>query len=375
MKNLFTLFLCTISVIASAQLNNRSFDWETKVDKSDSGVFSIGLNTLGFTKNNEYFNKIADGFTLFGYQVNPHVNYQPLTNVTFSVGLYAQKDFGSQGYESIQPTYTFKYIKHDVQLIFGTLEGATSHRLVEPLYDFERALINRLENGFQLKYEKNDVFLDLWADWQNMIYKGENDQEEITGGLSVDYPIIRSDNLRVSFPFQLVVFHRGGQFDSSPLPLQTYTNTATGLTIEKPMTGFFKSIRFQPYYIYYNDFSNEQLQAFSNGSGIYLNLSLETKLNLEVMASYWSGNEFVSIQGGQLYPSVSSTFKNAGFVEDKRELLIIRFLHTMDLADNLSLSTRFEPLIDLNNNGNFEFSHGFYLNYTTDFKFKGRRNK
>jgi len=373
MKQILTLFFVFISCGVFAQLDNTDFDWQTKVNESDSGIFTAGINTLGFTKNNEYFNKIADGFTLFGYQVNPYINYQPLPNVTLSLGLYAQKDFGVEGYESIAPTYTFKYVKHGVQLLFGTLEGATSHKLMEPLYDFERALVNRLENGFQLKYEENDIFVDLWVDWQNMIYKGDNDQEEVTGGLSIDYPIIKKNAFKLSIPFQLVVFHRGGQFDSSPLPLQTYTNTATGLDFQWLSDGFVKNISLKPYYVYYNDFSPEQLQTFSNGSGVYLNLSVKTQLNLEVMASYWSGHEYIGIQGGQLYPSISSTFDNPGFVERERELLILRFMHVLDLAENLSLSTRFEPLIDLNDTGNFEFSHGFYLNYTTDFKLSRRK--
>ncbi|MTI21058.1 hypothetical protein E1176_08510 [Fulvivirga sp. RKSG066] len=339
------------------------------MDPLDSGKLGFGVNTFGFNKNNEYFNKIADGYTLFGYQVNPYLSYQPLPNVRFDVGIFLQKDFGANGYQSIEPTYRFKYIKHDVQLIFGTLEGSISHRLVEPLYDFEKVLIDRLENGIQLKLEKEKLFADLWVDWQKMIFKGDPDQEEVTGGLSLDYKILDNEKLALSLPLQFVVYHKGGQIDDNPNPLQTYVNTAVGADLKLKLDGRLKALRFSNYYLFYQDFSSERLLPFENGSGIYLNTTAETDFNVELMLSYWKGHEFISIMGGQLYPSVSSTFKNPNHTEQERELLIMRFFHELKLAKNLSLTSRFEPFYDLGNS-KFEFSHGFYLNYNLDYTFK-----
>lgn len=367
MKLFFTVSFLTIAVQVSAQLNNAAFDWSRPVEPADSGVFAFGVNTLGFTKNNEYFNKIADGYTLFGYQLNPYISYQPFPNARFDVGVYMQKDFGANGYETIQPTYSFKYKKHDAYLIFGTLDGSTSHRLVEPLYDFEKVLIDRLENGMQVVLDKERIFIDGWVDWQKMIYKGDDEQEEVTGGISIDYKMLHKENFIVSVPLQGVVFHRGGQFDDNPNPLLTWWNSAAGINLEKHSTGVLQSIRFASYYLYFKDFSFEKQGIYEDGSGVYLNVEAKTNFNMEFMASYWRGHEFVSVMGGQLYPSVSSTFKTPNHLENIRELLILRVFHKMKIADNLELSTRFEPFYDLGN-GKFEFSHGFYLNYTTDFK-------
>lgn len=374
MKLLFTISFLIIAVHVSAQLNNAAFDWSRHVEPADSGVFAFGVNTLGFTKNNEYFNKIADGYTLFGYQLNPYLSYQPFANARFDVGVYVQKDFGINRYEAIQPTYSFKYKKHDAYLIFGTLDGATSHRLVEPLYDFEKVLVDRLENGMQVVLEKDRIFIDGWVDWQNMIYKGDDEQEEVTGGVSLDYKILNKENTTISIPLQGVVFHRGGQFDDNPNPLVTLWNSAAGINIVKRSTGRLQSFKFASYYLYYKDFSFEKRGIYEDGSGVYLNIEAKTNFNMEFMASYWRGHEFVSVMGGQLYPSVSSTFKKPNHLENIRELLILRVFHKIKIANNLELSTRFEPFYDLGN-GKFEFSHGFYLNYTTNFKILKRSGR
>lgn len=356
-----------VAKVAICQLDNTAFDQLDPLIPQDTNALFFGANTLGFTKNNEYFNDIADGFTLFGFQFNPYFSYQVGDKFKFSGGLYLQKDFGNNDFTEIAPTFTAQYNFLNGRVLFGTLEGATTHQLIEPLFDFERVLINRLENGFQFKIDKPNLFFDLWADWQNMIYPGDNDQEEVTAGISFRKRVL-DKGIRLTIPVQALVFHRGGQIDSSPLPLQTYVNTALGLILDKslPETRFVRNLRLEGYHTYYRDYSNTQLQTFKDGDGLYLNATVNTKIHLDIMASYWRGNEFISIQGGQLYPSVSSTFKDPTVVEPQRELLIFRFLHTLKIADHIYVSTRFEPHFDLGN-GDFEFSHAFYVSYRPRF--------
>jgi hypothetical protein len=363
---LFFLFIGTGSL--QAQLNNTMFEQRNEVVKSDSNTLGLTLRTLAFNKNNEYFSKIADGYTLFGYQINPSLYYQPTSNTRFDIGVYVQKDFGNDDYTEIQPTFTFSHTFGDSKLVIGTLEGSLSHRLIEPLYDFERVMVNRLENGLQFTVNNNWIFLDTWIDWQNMLYVGEDDQEEVTGGLSMNY-ILMDKDFKISIPLQMVVTHVGGQIDSSPMPLQTYVNSAVGLMLDfhNGREGFVTGARVDGYYTGYKDFSTDQLRPFEDGSGVMLNATIFTKMHLDIMASYWKGNEFLTIQGGKLYPSESSTFKNPFHIEEQRELLILRFMHNLKLADGLVLSGRFEPYFDLLNN-RFEFSHALYLNYSTDFK-------
>ncbi|ELR72761.1 hypothetical protein C900_01140 [Fulvivirga imtechensis AK7] len=362
------LLLLAASLHVSAQLNNQIFEQRLRMDPADSNALFFGLNTLGFTKNNEYFNNIADGYTLFGYQLNPYLTYYVTPHFRVDAGIYLQKDFGANGYQEIVPTFSFKYLHNGIAIIFGNLEGSISHRLIEPLYDFEKVLVDRQETGIQLLVENERLFLDGWIDWQNMIYKGDNDQERVTGGLSLNYKVKQLPRWNIELPVQFLVTHVGGQIDSSPAPLQTYINTATGVGLQHTFgeKNFVQGIRMDNYYVYYKDFSTEIERAFEDGSGLYANLSVKMRPNLEVMTSYWRGHEFISIMGGQLYPSVSSTFKNSTALEEVRELLILRLMHNIKVADRLYITTRVEPLYDLANS-KFEFSHGFYINYSADF--------
>ena len=39
-------------------------------------------------------------------------------------------------------------------MIFGNLDGSIQHQLIEPIYNFERVITNRLENGAQFLINK-----------------------------------------------------------------------------------------------------------------------------------------------------------------------------------------------------------------------------
>lgn len=84
------------------------------------------------------------------------------------------------------------------------------------------------------------------------------------------------------------------------------------------------------------------------------------------MLSYWRGDGYISELGGRLYQSASTTFKNPDYLEEERELLILRLMKDIALLDNLTLTLRLEPLVDFND-PKLEFSSGFYLNFNTDF--------
>ena len=81
-----------------SQLNNRVFEDRLQLEESDSGKLFGGINAMGFLKNNEYFNTIVDGYTLFGYQFQPFVSYHINKNLRMDVGGYFQKDFGNSSF-------------------------------------------------------------------------------------------------------------------------------------------------------------------------------------------------------------------------------------------------------------------------------------
>ncbi len=360
-RALFILFLA-VSFTGYSQLNNQAFEQRLLVVDSDSGKLFLGINFLGFGKNNEYFDTTEDGYTLFGYQLNPYLSYNIAKNVRLDAGVYAQKDFGNDEYTDVMPTLSLKITNRNFNFIFGTLEGSLHHRMIEPLYDFERVLNNRLENGIQVLWMKGDFFLDAWVDWQNMIYFNDTEPERFVGGVSFNKTIFRSGGFHIDLPIQLVGSHQGGQIDTVNNPVITQYNGAIGLTIESESAGFVSSWGIKSYVAGFSTSSNEF--AYEDGNGIFINPYVTTKIGLTVMGSYWKGNEFLTIHGNQLYPSVTDNYPTR--IDEVREFFMLRFLYDVKLADGLMLTARAEPFYDTYAEA-LEYSFGLYLNFSDRF--------
>ena len=350
-----------------AQLNNTAFYNIRTVDPSRNQEWYFGLDLLQFTRNNEYLNRIQDGYTLFGFQFAPYLSYYPSEKIRIDGGIYLQKDYGNDAVSEIAPLLTVKFELGPFYQLFGNIEGSLNHRYIEPLYDFERVMIDRLETGMQTKLVTDEVFLDLWIDWETMIYRNDPNQEEVSGGMSFYYDFKFNKHV-IRLPLQFMAYHQGGQIDNNPTKILTLWNHAIGVTyIYNFDPGkWITSLQSDNYYTYYENITPSRPLAFNDGDGWYLNLSIATKIDLEFMTSYWYGREFISIKGGPLYQSVSSTVHHPEHVEPIREFVIFRFLHNLKLTDDMTFSARFEPYYDIGNSV-WEYSFGFYLNYYPDF--------
>ncbi|MCJ8163951.1 hypothetical protein MKJ04_03795 [Pontibacter sp. E15-1] len=372
-KLLLGSVLLANSLAALAQTNNDALLLKTALEAEDAGKLKFGLYSFGFFRNNEYFNKIADGYTLFGYQLNPKLIYYPAASVRLEAGVFLWKDFGSSGYQDIAPTFTVKLQRDTWALLFGTLEGSLNHGYIEPLYDFERVITNRLENGLQYKLHTHTVVLDTWVDWNNMLYRGEDDQERINGGAALRLQLMErpgrknaADSLRLTLPLQFTAQHKGGQIDASDLPLTTLANTAIGIELEKVYARkVLHRLYTQNYLVGFRDFSNDYQLPYRKGHGIYLNAGADTK-HLNMMLSYWQGKGYLAELGGKLYQSASTTYKYPDYLQEERRLLLLRLMKDIEIIDHLNLTMRLEPVMDLDN-PKLEFSSGFYLTLDTEF--------
>lgn len=372
---LFFFVFLTFSVPATyGQLDNRALEKKLDVKPDYDQQIRLGMDVLGFHKNNEYFNDIADGYTLFGYQLHPRLVYFPAEFVRLEAGALLWQDFGTSHFNKVLPTFTLKLQKAHYQFLFGTLQGQVSHRYIEPLYDLERIMLEPQETGMQFIWQRDKLWLDAWIDWQKMIYRNDPFREEIAGGLSAEQRLLEtSQGLRLSLPFQFTAQHKGGQIDTSPLPLLTVFNGAAGFRLEQKTDHYFwKGWRTENYFLVYKDFSNTYLLPYKQGHGLYLNAGIDTRIQ-NLMLSYWKGNGFITELGGKLFQSASTTVGHPDYLEKNRQLLILRFSHDLHLMEDLSLSLRFEPLYDLTT-PQLEFSNSVYLHFNTDF-FLGKRKE
>ena len=356
---IFSIILILWVELAFGQLNNRAFEDRMAVEEADSGKLYAGLNALGFFKNNEYTRTIVYGYTLFGYQFQPFVSYHLNRNIRIDAGGYFQKDFGNSKFSTAAPIFSIKWRKKEYSVIFGNLESSLNHRLIEPLYDFERMLNNRLETGVQFQYNREDFFVDTWIDWQYMQYWQDAKQEQLVAGLSMQKRVLKIGTGSLSVPFQITSRHQGGQLDNAGLPIQTLFNTAVGLNWAQPMNGLVRQVVLNGFYVYDKDITHSR-QAYYDGDAFYVNGTLSTKFGLDVMASYWQANEFMSFQGGKIYQAVS--YFDPTRIQPSPQLMIFRFLYDYKIAENLYLTLRYEPYFDMSFK-TFQYSYGLYINY------------
>ena len=360
-KSVFVLF-SLISISAFGQLNNRAFEQRMAVAEADSGKLYLGLNFLGFGKNNEWFDTTIDGYTLFGYQLNPYLSYHIAKNVRLDAGVYAQKDFGNDEYSDVKPTLSLKINSGNFNFIFGTLEGSVHHRLIEPLYDFESVLNNRIENGFQVLFMDDKFFVDAWIDWQNMIYFNDTEPERFTAGFSINTTLFRKNGFHIDLPVQAIANHQGGQIDTVNNPVITVYNAAAGLTLEFESDRFVTAWGLKSYLPYHKTASDAL--PYKHGRGIFINPYVTTKIGLTLMGSYWRADKFLTVQGGDLYPSINEKYPTR--VDEIRDFIMLRVLYDVKIADGLILTARAEPFYDSYAEA-LEYSFGLYLNFSDRF--------
>ncbi len=185
---------------------------------------------------------------------------------------------------------------------------------IEPIYDFERILYDRLESGLQHIHNSRFYQHDLYIDWERMIYRNSPYQEQLTVGYSGNI-IVKNRELKYSageegsihikdrpfffnIPLQLMVNHTGGQIDTTPGGrIHTIVNASagikTGMMRGENDTRFIRGFWIEPYFVFYKTLENLPI-PFKQGQGLYLNAAVKTRFNTTLMLSYWDANSFVS---------------------------------------------------------------------------------
>jgi hypothetical protein len=363
MKYLLFFFLLHLGFSVRAQLDNSAFDQKLNLSPEDSTRFYAGIRVLAFGKNNEYFETTYSGYTLFGYQFNPFVYYQVGAKLRLDVGAFIQQDFGNTNLSTAVPTFSLKFKHKNFSTTIGTIEGGLHHQLVEPLYDFENVLNKRIENGLQLLVERDGLFLDAWVNWEKMIYFNDPDQERFVAGLSLNKEVLSKNDWSLSVPIQATVRHAGGQIDSNPQPLTSVFASASGFIVNKNASGFIKAFGLKSYFLTYKSLTS-RIVPYKDGNGIYINPYVQSNFGLSVMGSYWYGNEFLTSDGGQMYPVTTERYPY--LVQPARILYILRILYEKKLTKGLSLTARVEPIYDTYTS-NIQYAYGFYFNFTDRF--------
>ena len=332
------------------------------------------FESTSFLKNNEYFNSFTKGFTGIGFIAKPTFEYYLSNKTKINAGLYLLKYSGRNKFKYISPIFSVEYqINKKIRLIIGSIYGKLNHQLEEPLYRYDRSYQDNTENGVQLLWKTSRVQSDLWMNWKKFILRNDPFQEEITGGNTTIFNILTSNKLNISVPFQFLVFHKGGQIDSSPDPVASILNGSTGFKFYYKVNN--NTFGFEPSVFFYQGWglpdSGVNSQLYNKGSALYIKTVYNHK-QFYSMLGFWSADKFIAPNGEYLFQSVSEL--NNTFSEDKRQLITAKIGFKKKISSSFNIELRADGYYDIINR-DFSHSVGLYLSVNEAFFLKRIKTK
>lgn len=369
-KKIWTLVLIFISILVSSygaygQWDNNLFFKTLEIDSSKSRQLNLTLDHLSFVRNNEYFSPLLAGYTLFGSNTSLNLEFRPYPNIILRGGIFHKKIYGSHKISDIRPLLSIAYLKNSNTFIFGNLNGSLNHDLIEPLYDFEKRLIDPLETGIQyILNNKGKYYLDTWIAWEENAIDGIQKQEQFSFGINLKKPIYKTEKLIITANLQWILRHRGGQISPAAAPVNNYSNGTIG-AIAKYNFNEAHYLKGSIYGVTSGDYSPNPVLENKVGNGVFVNLEWKSK-PIGIMLSYWNSSDYFPVQGGRLYSSYSSSIRSPEEYEENRQLLIFRIYKDFLIYPDFSISLRLEPFYDFNNK-RIEHSLGVYFIYNGAF--------
>ncbi|MBO4642604.1 MAG: hypothetical protein J5661_07095 [Bacteroidaceae bacterium] len=244
--------LSSVIMSAQAQIWDRMFVDEYKIDSIDTKALKVELNALTFFRDNEYDSNITRGYSLPGTWLQPKLTYNPIAPIHLELGLhglildgankypnYAYHDIATwkdNQYTSgahLLPWFRAQADLRHLTFVLGNIYGAQNHRLIDPLFNPEQNISADPEMGIQILLDRPHVHLDTWLNWQSYIYELDTHQEAFTVGVNSHLKWNKKENrFHWSSSIQLLIQHRGGEQDVTALGVQTLCNASAGIRMD-----------------------------------------------------------------------------------------------------------------------------------------------
>lgn len=360
--------------------------------------FGIEVYNQNFIKNNEYFNFIADGYTLLGTQIHPELVYKLDEKSVFKLGVYTSKNFGSNKIAEAIPTFSYNYRNGNHSFTIGNWSATNNHNLIEPLMASEKILGKELiETGFRYKYANQFLSVDAWLNWENYIVKYDDNQEVFTTGISSIFSALKKEKHTITIPISLLHYHQGGQINDKFFEDETIDSTTDLLNanvgfVYKNNIGENQFFRLGYHYLLH--FSDEGYYPFyaKSGSANYV-IGTYGINNLEFSLAYFSANDFISFKSNDMFKTHSVKIENnyvngdldiryINHFEPNRELLFAKINYSKELSKNVIAGVQFEGFYQMNEanisslfgfedniSNHFDYSYGIYIRFNDVFNF------
>ena len=358
------LVLILISKNNIAQTFDKHLFSNIQITESDSSKLFFEVESNTFIRNNEFFGDIVKGYTLLGFNLKPMLLYYPNSKIKLTTGINVLFYY-SMDTLHVPLIFSFQYkLTPKLDFILGTINGTVNHKLIDPLFDFERYLYNQVENGVQFLWNGNKFTADLWLDWEFQIFQDDPFQEKFNVGLSSLFNIVKNEKYSLSIPFQNLFRHEGGQINDCKKPMATIYNNAIGLSFRRKInTKLFNSIRISSYWLNYFDLSPTKQQKFDSGNGYYGMLEVFNK-SFDILFGYWYGHNWIAPIGNPMFESCSRT--NFFVKKPYRATISNKISYKKEVSKGIYLGLRFDSYFDLYEK-DYEYSWSFLVNFDGKF--------
>ncbi len=297
-----------------------------------------------FLKNEEYFNPIVSGKTLFGYHLQSSFFFCPQPDLQITLGIWALRSLGEKKYlQKILPICTTDYRRKHFRLLFGHLLNNLFQPFIAPLFDQEQYLTHCME-GLYIQYLHADFFLH----WRQCLHKKHKQPEKFLAGIKYTWPYFRGDTHQRAFPLQGYVYHVGGQgiqYKGYSLFIGALGHRWTYHMHHR----LFKKMVWDFWYVK-NFFNTNKVSTLQQGHGLYSCLMLIT-LGGDWIAKYWQGYNFCTANiGEKVYQSSIILQKTDGdffqYITARRHLLFLSYRKTWRWGENFTIQLALHPYYD-----------------------------
>jgi hypothetical protein len=360
---IFVLFAFTGRL--AAQIYSHTFDFynQHSLHQVPTKGNKKGVEAFHYFKNNEWGEPTNPGYTLFGNQLKLAINNQRQRT---QLGLLVDYPFGGS-FEDIKlfPILQFNYKTQKNQWILGSLESATKHRLLEPLYNYESRITRPVEYGFQYLTERKHLSADIWLDWRQMVKSSISQQEIISFGQNIEPYLFKrqdSNQFQISIPFSSLVYHRGGESLAQRKPVINQWNASIGLRFSLQKLGLIES-----HILISDDFSPNNMRIYNRGWASFSNIYLNSPQKSHALSlSHFFGQKYTAPFAPNMFVSepFDNTLPGNRLNAGRRNLVMLRYQYMKNLtsSENQWLEFRLEPVYHINLS-KFAWSAGLYLHY------------
>lgn len=308
-------------------------------DSSERNL-SLRFENTNFIKDNETRSILTNDRTYIGFFAKPTLEYYLTNNTKINAGVFLLKYSGLDNFTRVIPILSVQQrLSKHLDLVMGSIYGSSYHNLDEPIFRIDNYFTDNVEYGAQFLFHSKYFDSDLWINWKNFIFIGDNHPERFQTGWASEFKY-DINSLSISIPIQEYTYHQGGNIDSSGAPIYLLLNGATGIKFKYNLNKT-TSVSFEPMAYLYNAFTSPESGQYAlkltNGNALYMKLKFNSKY-VDAIVGYWYAKDFVAPDGDYLFQSLS--VKDPNYYQKYRKVIPFKVIFKYPVNKYIKIQLR-----------------------------------